>query len=158
MPTIYESIKADHDEHRKLLATIIDTEGDSATRRKAWYELYYDVKSHAAAEEETFYSKLMATEEGQDDARHSVSEHKEMDDLLEELNKIDMSSSAWLTRFRQLKHDYEHHMDEEEEEIFAKARREVHDDTDGKIASQFKERKEAERELVDQKAAESLEQ
>ena len=34
---------------------------------------------------------------------------------MEELNDADMSSPGWLTRFKTLKHDYEHHMEEEEE-------------------------------------------
>ena len=158
MPTIYEAIKTDHDKHRKLLEEIADTSGDSEARRIAWEEFYYDVKPHAAAEEETFYSKLMAKEDGQDHARHSVAEHKQLDDIMEELDKGDMSSSGWLTRFKTLKHDYEHHMEEEENDIFPVAKEVLHDDEDGSIASKFETRKQRERELVDRKAKGSLEE
>ncbi len=157
MATIYEAIEEDHNTHRELLNRIADTSGDSEERRKAWHEFYYDVKSHAAAEEETFYSKLIAEPMGQDDARHSVAEHKELDDLMEELNGMDMSSSGWLTKFKTLKHDYEHHMEEEEDEVFAKARDVLKGDEDKAFAEKFEERKKAERKLVDQKAADSLE-
>ncbi len=116
------------------------------------------MKSHAAAEEETFYSKLMERPEGQDDARHSVAEHKEMDDLMEELNGMDMSSPAWLAKFKQLRHDYEHHMEEEEEDIFAQARAVFDDQQAERFAKDFGARKEAERKLVDEKAADSLEE
>ena len=51
MPSIYDAIKSDHDDHRTLLEQIADTEGDSAARREAWRSFYYEVKSHAAAEE-----------------------------------------------------------------------------------------------------------
>lgn len=157
MPDIYERIKTDHDKHRKLLATIGDTEGASDTRQKAWHEFYYDVKSHAAAEEETFYSKLMADPDGQDDARHSVAEHKELDDMMEDLNGSDMSAPQWLETFKKLRHDYEHHIGEEEEDIFAKARK-VFDDTQAQtFADAFAKRKKAELDLVDEKAEESLE-
>jgi hemerythrin superfamily protein len=154
--TIFERIRKDHDRHRQLLEAIADTSGDSEARQKAWKDFYYDVKSHAAAEEETLYSKLMEKPMGQDDARHSVSEHKEMDDIMEELDGMDMSSSGWLTRFKTLKHDYEHHMDEEEEDIFSKAREVLTEDTDGKFAEKFERRKEEERKLVDKKAEEAL--
>ena len=157
MTTIYEAIKQDHQVHRDLLEKIADTQGDSEERRKCWEEFYYDVKSHAAAEEETFYSKLIAKPDGQDDARHSVAEHKELDDIMMELQEMDMSSPGWLTRFKTLKHDYEHHMEEEENEIFEKAREVVSEDESGKIAAQFEERKTAERKLVDEKAEASLE-
>lgn len=156
--TIYETIKADHEHHRDLLERIADTEGDSDKRREAWEEFYYDVKSHAAAEEETFYSKIMAKPDGQDDARHSVAEHKEMDDIMEELNRMDMASPGWITRFKTLKHDYEHHMEEEEKDIFPVARKVLDGDGDGSIAGQFETRKTAERALVDEKAEKSLEE
>jgi hemerythrin superfamily protein len=158
MKTIYEAIKDDHDIHRKLLDKIADTSGDSKERKSAWECFYYDVKSHAAAEEETFYSKLMERPMGQDDARHSVAEHKELDDIMEELNQMDMSSPGWLTRFKTLKHEYEHHMEEEEEDIFSKAREVLNDDADGSFAKRFSERKNAELKLVDKKSEESLEE
>ena len=158
MSTIYEKIKEDHEHHRALLNRIAETEGASDERKEAWEEFYYDVCSHAAAEEETFYSKLMAKPEGQDDARHSVAEHKELDDIMKELHEMDMSSGGWLTRFKTLKHDYEHHMEEEENEIFEQARAALHDDKDGTIAAEFEKRKKAERKLVDQKAEGKLEE
>lgn len=158
MTDIYDAIRKDHAHHRDLLNRLAETEGDSPERRALWEDFYYDVKSHAAAEEESFYSKLMEKPDGQDEARHSVAEHKEMDDIMEELHGMDMSSGGWLTRFKTLKHDYEHHMDEEEEDIFSKAR-EVFDKAQAEtFADRFVERKKAERELVDEKSEQSLEE
>ena len=158
MTTIYEEIRKDHAKHRDLLDRIARTHGDSEERAQLWNAFYYDVKAHAAAEEETFYAKLMEKPGGQDDARHSVSEHKEMDDIMEELNSMGFDNSGWLTRFKTLKHDYEHHMDEEEEEIFAKAREVLKDDLDSRHAKIFRSRKASERNLVDEKAEASLEE
>lgn len=157
MQTIYEAIRHDHDRHRQMLERIAAAAGDLDAREAAWDEFYYDVKSHAAAEEETFYARLMETEDGQDDARHSVSEHKELDDLMEELRELDLSDPSWMQRFAELKHDYEHHMDEEEDEIFSKAKEVLTDDPDGRYAGRFLERKRREEQLVDKKASESLE-
>ncbi len=157
MPNIYDAIKDDHKDHRALLDTIANTSGDSARRREAWEEFYYDVKSHAAAEEETFYSALISKTWGQDAARHSVHEHQEMDDLMDELNDMDMSSPAWLTKFKTLKHDYEHHIEEEEDEVFARAREVVDASKETEIGSKFLERKTKERKLVDKKVQDSLE-
>lgn len=157
MPNIYDAIKDDHKDHRALLDTIANTSGESARRREAWEEFYYDVKSHAAAEEETFYSALISKTWGQDAARHSVHEHQEMDDLMEELNDMDMSSPAWLTKFKTLKHDYEHHIEEEEDEVFTRAREVVDASKETEIGSKFLERKTKERKLVDKKVQDSLE-
>ena len=157
MPSIYDAIKADHDEHRALLDTLAGTSGDSEARREAWNRFYYDVKSHAAAEEETFYSKLISKTWGQDAARHSVHEHQQLDDLMEELNEMDMSSPGWLTKFKTLKHEYEHHMEEEEDEVFTRAKEVIPDAEIEGYGQRFEDRKREERALVDEKVADSLE-
>ena len=35
---------------------------------------------------------------------------------------MDMSSGGWLAKFKTLKHDLEHHVDEEEDEVFGLAK------------------------------------
>lgn len=157
MTNIYDAIKQDHDDHRALLKRIGKTEGDSKDRRDAWSEFYNDVKSHAAAEEETFYSKLISKTWGQDAARHSVHEHQQLDDLLEELNEMDMSSSGWLQKFHKLEHDYLHHIDEEEDEVFSRAKEEIDESEIEGYAERFRARKKEERALIEEKRADSLE-
>jgi len=157
MPDIYSAIKADHDHHRTLLDRISETSGASEDRKKAWREFYYHVKSHAAAEEETFYSKLISKTWGQDAARHSVHEHQQLDDLMEELNEMDMSSGGWLEKFKVLRHDYEHHIEEEEDEVFARAREVIPESEIEGYGDRFNARKEEERKLVDEKVEDSLE-
>lgn len=157
MPTIYDAIRKDHSHHRDLLEKIAATSGDSKERRVAWHEFYTDVKSHAAAEEETFYSKLMSKTWGQDSARHSVHEHQQLDDIMEELNGMDMSSPGWLQRFETLRHDYEHHMEEEEEEVFGRAQEVIPEDEIEGYGDRFLTRKKKERGLIDAKREDSLE-
>ncbi|MFN3313197.1 MAG: hemerythrin domain-containing protein [Hyphomonas sp.] len=156
MPTIYEALKSDHDEHRSLLENLAETQGDSKERRKLWRKYYYEVSAHAAAEELAFYSLLISDTEGQSEARHSIAEHEELDDIIQELNDMDMSSPGWLIRLKTLKERYEHHIDEEEEDIFPVARKIIGDDTGGRIAADFKARKRNEHTLVDEKAESSL--
>lgn len=155
--TIYERLKTDHDEHRRLLAEIAETSGDTQKRQTLWTKFYYDVSAHAAAEDEAFYAPMMKTPDGQPHARHSVAEHQELDEIMQELNEMDMSSTGWLTRFRTLKDRYEHHLEEEENEIFEVARTALGDDASGTIAEKFGARKDNERSLVDQKAKAALE-
>lgn len=157
MPDIYSAIKSDHDDHRALLDRIAGTEGASDERKSAWHEFYYEVKSHAAAEEETFYSKLISKTWGQDAARHSVHEHQQLDDLMEELNEMDMSSPGWLQKFKTLQHDYLHHIEEEEDEVFARAKQEIDEREIEGYGDRFLKRKEEERKLVDEKVDDSLE-
>lgn len=157
MSDIYQEIKADHDRHRALLDTIEGTSGDSAERQHAWDEFFHDVKAHAAAEEETFYSKLISKTWGQDAARHSVSEHKELDDLMEELHEMEMSHGSWLQKFKTLKHEYLHHIEEEEDELFTRAKKVIPDSEIKGYGERFRNRKKEEASLVEKKREDHLE-
>ncbi|SMC64756.1 hemerythrin domain-containing protein [Primorskyibacter flagellatus] len=157
MPSIYDAIREDHNLHRDLLDRIADTSGASEERKTAWDAFYREIKSHSAAEEETFYSKLMQQTWGQDAARHSVHEHAQMDEMLEELREMDFSSTGWLTRFKTLKHDYEHHMEEEEQDVFKRARQVIGEEENDAYGERFLKRKSQEAELIPEKRADALE-
>lgn len=141
---IFERLKQDHDRHRELLASIDETKGDSEQRRSLFEAFRVEVTAHAAAEEESLYATMLAKPDLREDAQHSVSEHKEIDDFLEELDEMDFSSSGWLTRFRALRHRYEHHIDEEEEEMFPDAAKELTKAEEAQLAETFRKRKPAE--------------
>ena len=138
---IFQDLKADHDLHRDLLARIADTSGDSDERQALFAELRTEVTAHAAAEEESLYATMLATPALREDAVHAVSEHKEISDFLGELSDLDMSSSAWLTKFKDLRHRYEHHIDEEEEEMFPTASKDLTDEQERRLATVFEKRK-----------------
>ncbi len=141
---IYERLETDHDRQRDLVRRLAETSGDSADRRELWNKFKTELEAHANAEEQVFYAELIAHPDTQEKARHSVAEHKEAADLLEELDDMDMSSSGWLTRFKTLGHDVVHHVDEEEDEVFPKARKVISEAKAQSLAADFDERKMAE--------------
>ena len=140
-PRIFTDLKADHDRHRDLLARIGETSGDTEERRTLFEAFRVEVTAHAAAEEESLYATMLAKPDLRDDARHSVSEHKEIDDFLAELADLDMASGAWLTRFKAMRHRYEHHTDEEEEEMFPAAAEKLTAEEEARLARTFEARK-----------------
>jgi len=138
---IFEDLMADHDRHREMLFKIGQTKGDSEDRRTLFEAFRIEVSAHAAAEEESLYASMLAEPDLRDEARHSVSEHKEVDDLLGELMDLDMGSSAWLPKFEEMRHRYEHHIDEEEEEMFPAAAKELPKAEQDRLATIFETRK-----------------
>lgn len=118
---IFARLKADHDRHRELLDRIDETQGGSDDRRYLFETFRVEVTAHAASEEMSLYATMLGKPDLREDAQHSVSEHKEIDELLTELYEMDFASTGWLTRFRTMKHRYLHHIDEEEEEMFPEA-------------------------------------
>ncbi|MEA1072097.1 hemerythrin domain-containing protein [Sphingomonas sp. LY29] len=138
---IFDRLKQDHDRHRELLDKIVETSGDSDERRELFDTFKIEVTAHAAAEEESLYATMLAREELRHDAVHSVSEHKEIGDMLEELAEMDMGSSGWLTKFKTLKDEYTHHIDEEEEEMFPTAAEGLSEEKVVELRALFEKRK-----------------
>lgn len=141
---ILERLKQDHRRQEALAGQLVETSGDSKERRTLFEEFKTEAEAHANAEEQVFYAALIEEPDSQEKARHSVSEHKEAADLLEELTEGDMSSSGWLQKFKKLKEALEHHIEEEENEVFALARKVLPDDSLRCMVGDFNERKEAE--------------
>ena len=138
---IFARLKADHDRHRELLDRIDATHGDSAERRDLFEAFRIDVTAHAASEEMSLYATMLANPDLRDEAQHSVAEHKEIEDYLTELYEMDFASSGWLTRFRTMKHRYLHHIDEEEEEMFPAAEKELSDERKKELIRIFEKEK-----------------
>lgn len=116
--TIFAELRDDHEVQRDLFERLEKTQGDEAARREGFEKLKDEISHHAAAEEKHFYAELMTIDLTQEQTRHSVAEHHEIDEKLEELESTDFSSPQWLPKLRDLKELVIHHLDEEEEEVF----------------------------------------
>lgn len=116
--TIFEHIREDHEKQRTLMMLIAKTSGDSEGRRELFPKFAAELRAHAAAEERAFYSVLLDAKLTRDKTGHSIHEHKQAEELLQELEEMDYSNPHWLPKFRQLVEDNEHHMTEEEQEVF----------------------------------------
>ncbi len=135
--TIFESIRDDHQTQRTLVDLVVKTEGDSDGRDELWTKLKRELEAHAAAEERYFYVPLMEHDMTQEAARHSVAEHKELDDYIEQIDGYDMSGSQWLPTANQLRERLLHHLDEEEKEVFPVAGKVLGDDEKDTLATDY---------------------
>jgi len=118
---IFEALREDHEIQRTLCDKLVNTSGDNDLRKNMFHKLKHELEIHADAEERHFYVPLIESDLTQEKARHSIAEHHEMDELVEKLEDTDMSSPAWLVYMKQLAEKVEHHLDEEEHEVFQMA-------------------------------------
>ena len=118
---IFEALRESHDRQRSYADALIQTSGDSAEREKAYKQLKEELQAHETAEERFFYIPLMAHDNGVDLSRHAISEHHEMDEMMEELDETEMSSPAWLATAKKLSEKVHHHLKEEEQKFFQMA-------------------------------------
>lgn len=135
--TIFESIRNDHETQRTLIDLVVQTEGDSGGRTELWTKLRRELEAHAAAEERYFYVPLMENDMTQDAARHSVAEHKELDDFVEQIDGYDPSGSQWVQAAGELRERLLHHLDEEEKEVFPVAGKVLTDTAKDDLATDY---------------------
>lgn len=135
--TIFESLRADHETQRTLADLLTKTHGDSDGRNELFARLKRELEAHAGAEERFFYVPLMEHDLTQENARHSVAEHKELDDLVEQLEGYDMSGPQWIQTAEKLAHLLTHHLDEEEQEVFQLAGKALSDDEKSSLADEY---------------------
>ncbi len=119
--TIFEALREDHDKQRTLLDILVKTHGDSEGRHELFEKVKKELQHHAAAEERYFYIPLMEDDLTQEKARHSVAEHHEIDEVIKRLEETDFSSPGWVVHARKLQELVNHHLDEEEQEVFQMA-------------------------------------
>jgi hypothetical protein len=141
---IFGLLIMDHELHRDLLDALGETQGESVDRTELFERLTREIKSHAAAEEQALYSTMMRKPETTDETRHSVAEHQEIQELLNDLAATPMSSGAWMTKFRTLRDRYTHHIDEEESDKFEDYARYLTDEDERHMRRVFDRRKAAE--------------
>ncbi|WP_449474324.1 hemerythrin domain-containing protein [Sphingobium chungangianum] len=147
--TIFDKLKQDHDAHRQLFEKMADAKDDNDRLEKLFEQFRVEVTAHAAAEEETLYATMLSRPDLREDAQHSVAEHKEINDYLEELQEQTFNGSEWQETFANLKKRYLHHIEEEEEEMFPDAAAELTDEEELKLAATFARRKPAELERAE---------
>lgn len=118
---IFEALRQEHEIQRDLVSKLVKTHGDTEERKKIFEQLKHELKIHSDAEERHFYIPLIEKDLTQKKARHSVAEHHEMDELIEQLEDTEMDASNWLKIAKDLKEKVLHHLDEEEHEVFQMA-------------------------------------
>ncbi len=116
-------LKADHDKVKKLL-----TELESTTDRgvKTRQELFATIKGeltvHEVIEEEIFYPALKRHPKAKDIVLEGYEEHHVVDLLMAELEALDVSDETWGAKATVMKENVEHHIEEEEGDMFKQAR------------------------------------
>ncbi|MEB0045569.1 MULTISPECIES: hemerythrin domain-containing protein [unclassified Pseudomonas] len=134
---IFEALRESHDRQRGYADALIQTSGDTAERAAAYKQLKSELQAHETAEERHFYIPLMAFDNGVDLSRHAISEHHEMDEMMEALDETEMSSPAWLATAKKLAEKVHHHLKEEEQKFFQMAGKLLDDTQKEQLAGRY---------------------
>ena len=114
-------LKKDHDAAKKLMADLAETsERAVKTRERTWPKLLKDLTIHENIEEEIFYPALKAKDVKELNAivLEALEEHHLVDDIVEQLKDTPFDDEHWTAKFKVTKENVEHHIEEEEGEMF----------------------------------------
>ena len=116
-------LKADHDKVKKMLAEGEETtERAEKTRTELFDKLKDEMMIHERIEEEIFYPALKAHPKAKDLVLEGYEEHHVVDEIMGELEMTDVTDETWGAKFKVMKENIEHHIEEEEGEMFKQAR------------------------------------
>jgi hypothetical protein len=142
---VFSLLKADH----KKVAGILEkleptTERGVKTRNELFTTLKMELDAHAYIEETYFYPVLEKAHETHDIALEAAEEHAIVKKLLAELDRLPKDDETWGAKFKVLKENVEHHVEEEEGEMFKKARKVLSDDELESLGGRMERAKESE--------------
>jgi hemerythrin superfamily protein len=120
-------LKEDHKKVRGLLEDLESTTDRAVkTREKLLHELELEVKVHTQIEEEIFYPAFKKAAEKSEDREmflEATEEHRVVDFEMPRVSAMDPGSEDFGARTKVLKELIEHHADEEEKEMFPRAKK-----------------------------------
>lgn len=136
--TIYDALRESHTVQRSLCRKLLLSKPHTRRRIAVFTDLRIELAAHAAAEERFLYAPILMDDMGLSSSRHALHEHHEIDELVEQLQKSDLSSRRWLTTARKLSHEVHHHLREEEKKFFQVSGKILGSTRKRKLAGQYR--------------------
>lgn len=134
MKTITKALIDHHNEMRKLVK---DVKKDSA--RFIFLKKHLDV--HHELEEDLFLSKLHSKKKIKDESLESQEEHVLLNQALIDLKDFPKDNDRWMIKFKVFEELLDHHLKEEEDELFPDAEKLLDEKEQNEIGARFEELK-----------------
>jgi hemerythrin-like domain-containing protein len=140
-----QAIKLLEDDHREIKRVLGElehtTERGTVTRRELFERIRRLLTVHEVIEEEIFYPTLKQHPKAKDIVLEGYEEHEVVNTLLGELETVPYDDETWGPKAKVMTENVEHHIGEEEDDMFVKARRVFDDDELEALGNAMAERK-----------------
>ncbi len=126
MSTIYQTLTQDHNDLKRMLNELVSLEEGKADHETVKYllqEIRDNLIPHSRAEEEVLYNSLRLLDDAKDLGIHGFQEHAYAEALLRTLQLETMINANFKSTANKLKTALEHHITEEETEMFSAAKK-----------------------------------
>src|SRR5688500_7092685 len=116
-------LKQDHEEVKKIMEKLDKTtERGVKTREELFTKLKSEMTIHETIEEEIFYPALKEHPKAKELVLEGYEEHHVVDLIMGEISQTPYEDETWGAKFSVMKENVEHHIEEEEGEMFKQAR------------------------------------
>jgi hemerythrin-like domain-containing protein len=137
-------LKDDHAKVKKMLSALEETtERAVKTRQDELAELKRELQVHEEIEEQIFYPALKQHAEAKEIVLEAYEEHDVVDTIMGEIERTPVEDETWGAKFKVMRENLEHHIEEEEGEMFKHARNVFDAETLEELGRQMKGRKDA---------------
>jgi hemerythrin-like domain-containing protein len=135
-------LKEDHDKVKGMLKRLDETtERAEKTRTELLAELKQELEVHETIEEEVLYPELKEYAKMKDIVLEAYEEHHVVDSIMGELEDTPVDDETWAAKLTVMKENLEHHIEEEEDEMFKQARQVMDEGELGEMGERMAERK-----------------
>ena len=144
-------LKDDHEKVKRLLEELdATTERGVKTRDQLFTKLKQELEVHEAIEEEIFYPALKEHPKTKEITLEAYEEHHVVNTVMAEIEGVAYDDEKWGAKFKVMKENLEHHIEEEEGEMFKQARQVFDQNELAQLGESMMARKE---ELITQQAS-----
>lgn len=115
----FNLLKADHRKVEELFSQLESASGQAKMR--VFEQIKMELDLHTHIEEKIFYPALEKPKQTHDLTLEAYEEHDVVKKLLREMSKAKSANEEWEAQAKVLQENVEHHVEEEENELFVKA-------------------------------------
>jgi hemerythrin-like domain-containing protein len=135
-------LKEDHKKVKKMLGELDSTtERGVKTREDLFSKLKGELQVHETIEEEIFYPALKEHPKAKELVLEAYEEHNVVDTVMSEIEGVAYDDERWGAKMTVLKENLEHHIEEEETEMFKQARQVFEREELDELGSRMESRK-----------------
>lgn len=140
-----ELLKQDHRKVKELLEQLLETTDRAQKKRQTLLDrIEHELEVHTSIEEEIFYPAFRDAD-GKEHAKmyfEAREEHRAVEQLvIPDLKKTDTAGNEFAGRAKVLRELVEHHIQDEEQEMFPQAEATMDDETLQELGQQMEERR-----------------
>ncbi|HSK46436.1 MAG TPA: hemerythrin domain-containing protein [Coriobacteriia bacterium] len=133
---IYQRLEQDHREMQQMMGRLSERFDD-----RTFKKLATELTAHTVAEEKVLYHAVVKEEPAHQPVLEGYEEHHVAELILRELKSNQHGTDRWKAKFKVLKENVEHHIEEEESTMFSAVREVLPQQEAQKMVSKFESEK-----------------